>query len=669
MADAEEGEEESKKDKKEKIVSGKWAAEVYDIFRLFSRTGETFFGLLLLEFGWVLLVLLLGKLPHKEDELPRISLLWFPSQWRTADSIAVHELFIPGALIIFVGWLVFSGFTSYILWFLRRPLRSLIVYLLYAVGFFIFFSLMLFELPFDLIRTNRWIARLTPEERSKIVSEKLNQTKLGGQKISLILEAIKDSKRRKLRKFEKQYGHDIIEAARGWSKLDDAKKTALIEAVGSKDVEAASGNALMEAALEKKTALSEGVGKLLELFFSGIRFIKSRGLIAFAPLKSFNYAEDLNAGKAPAQVFSVATERVRWKFEKLKRTKLVHFINLPLHWVPTNTNEASRLRRAVGADALLWGTYFSDDPNRIWLNIEHWRKPPERYETDREVTVPDLFPYFMDFQSSIVINQTNLRDSYVAVIMAVIHVLKTRSESRRRTSWLQLPAIVSKAVETFRYLDDLSFGGLEIDKVVELVVLDAFVSMPMTSTEAGDSMYPSAEMILVNLASEWVGREIGQNDSYRPAEAVDRLQPVLEKCILLNPSKAENYYRLGALECMRGRAEEALNAFSRAKPFDQTNAMFWSYAEARAKMALSDWDRNYKDMALVRYAAECARAINLGDDKSRTRLSEEFEKVVRVQVIRLSKDETPEIVKIIDRLFAAPAPTSDAGLASGEIPT
>ena len=58
----------------ESKAEGKWMAEAFDFLRLFRRVGRNGFGLLILEIGWALLVLLLGQLPHPDGppavELP-----------------------------------------------------------------------------------------------------------------------------------------------------------------------------------------------------------------------------------------------------------------------------------------------------------------------------------------------------------------------------------------------------------------------------------------------------------------------------------------------------------------------------------------------------------------------------------------------------------------------
>ena len=62
--------------------SGKWAGEVFDFIRLFERTGNSVFGLLLLEIGWILDLLiptivrvkdgnlyLIGSKPHVAKDI------------------------------------------------------------------------------------------------------------------------------------------------------------------------------------------------------------------------------------------------------------------------------------------------------------------------------------------------------------------------------------------------------------------------------------------------------------------------------------------------------------------------------------------------------------------------------------------------------------------------
>lgn len=40
----------------------KYAAEAFELFRLFDRIGRSFYGLLLLEIGWLLILILAAKL-------------------------------------------------------------------------------------------------------------------------------------------------------------------------------------------------------------------------------------------------------------------------------------------------------------------------------------------------------------------------------------------------------------------------------------------------------------------------------------------------------------------------------------------------------------------------------------------------------------------------------
>ena len=83
--------------KKEEKATGKWAAEAYDLFKLFSRTGRTFYGLIVLLLGWTLLILLLGKLPAEATK-PTIAIPWPQSGWSfTNYTIPVQNLFVPGA--------------------------------------------------------------------------------------------------------------------------------------------------------------------------------------------------------------------------------------------------------------------------------------------------------------------------------------------------------------------------------------------------------------------------------------------------------------------------------------------------------------------------------------------------------------------------------------------
>jgi hypothetical protein len=630
--------------KKEGKATGKWAAEAYDLLRLFSRTGRTFYGLIVLLLGWTLLVILLGKLPAEANKLPEIAIPWPQSGWQfTSYAIPVQKLFAPGAILLCLWWCIYSGFAAYIFWPLRTLLRSVAAYTAYWGCLLLYLLAELLLAPFAMFRVNRWIRRLSPDEREKILREKIDQSKLGKETALQILDALRDGKSRKIRSFERIYGNDQVARFKNWEQIDAAEKQTLIEVIAKRRSELEADDVIMsEAILRSDSPLGRLPLKLMEFAAAIVRKIESRAIVAFAPIKSFNYQEDLNAAKAPIQAFAVATELVRWKLARTKSSSLIRFVNLPLHWTPSNVDNASRLRKLAGADVLIWGSYLNDDPNKIWLNIHSKAPRSGQSDPDRdEPKLKQLFPYGIELNSVIVIDQRKLHDAYVVTLLGLIHTINSRRDNATRSDKLGFVSRIRAAHP----------GISEVDKFFALLVLGAFRDVPSDKRSSPHAeLYPSTETMLSDLASEWVGREIETDDSYFPDRLADRLTPIIEKCISVNPTP-EHYYRLGALQCMKGESEKALNAFARAKSLDRTNAELWAYASVEATTALSDWSRRSSDGELAKYAASCARTINLGGDYAKSKLKRDFEKSPNVVITRLTNDTPSRTFQLVERML------------------
>ena len=59
---------------------GKWASEIYDTVRIFRRINSTIYGLLSVEIGWILLLVLVTKLssPGKNPAPAIVTIPCFP---------------------------------------------------------------------------------------------------------------------------------------------------------------------------------------------------------------------------------------------------------------------------------------------------------------------------------------------------------------------------------------------------------------------------------------------------------------------------------------------------------------------------------------------------------------------------------------------------------------
>ena len=95
----------------------KYAAEAFELFRLFERFGRTFYELLLLEIGWLLTLVLAAKLTGKETSPPTLALpllIGFEPPYISIKEVPLTSVSVVGGMIIFVGWAIYSRLHHYL---------------------------------------------------------------------------------------------------------------------------------------------------------------------------------------------------------------------------------------------------------------------------------------------------------------------------------------------------------------------------------------------------------------------------------------------------------------------------------------------------------------------------------------------------------------------------
>jgi hypothetical protein len=118
--------------------SGKWAAEVYDFVYLFQRDGKRPLGLLFLQLGWLLLVVLLTKLASSEH--PPYSFEFVLPSVRSATKIIVFKattLYLCGSVILSLFWILYSRLYTYLISPILTVIHRLVIIAFFAFVFFI----------------------------------------------------------------------------------------------------------------------------------------------------------------------------------------------------------------------------------------------------------------------------------------------------------------------------------------------------------------------------------------------------------------------------------------------------------------------------------------------------------------------------------------------------
>lgn len=542
-------------------ISGKWAAEIYDLLRIFSRLNNSVYGLLLLEIGWVFLLILISKLSPSGGDSPEPAILTIPfiGVGGSILETRVLDLVVPGSLVILLLWGWRTNLFIYISWPIIYIFKLIVIAILFIVLIIVVLvNLLLFPFfwPIEYLLVRRWLRNLKPEVFQKLAEE---------------------------------YGEQ------------QAKKT--LYEMALKEI---SFNALI---LAKKFS-----PPLTDI----MRNIISQSRIGLAPLQSYNYEEDLNAAKAPSQVFSIAITRTKWQLEYLKSFQYVQFVHLPQHLTPKNSTQARRIRRFLGLDALVWGSYLTEDYNKIWINIDcPLPKNKVNKRKNGKVFISNIFPWVLDIEPRmLVIDQRNSWDAYVTLILATIRTFKAR---RRPNSPIT------------KFFDNLYYGELDVDKLIEHLIFDAFQEIPNTVSDINGDIYPVPTQNLADIAGKWVARQLrpelryeGKNES--ADSLVNRLLPIQIRCVTLAPDIVENYYRLGTLYCLAGEVDKSLETFGQARQYEVIrNYSLPFYVRANAKMALAELDKStFSDVPLARYVAYVARAINIGGQETKGILLSEF---------------------------------------------
>src|SRR6266404_9475379 len=94
---------------------GTWAIEAFDFLRLFRRVGKSFLGLLLLQIGWTVYILLLDKIIGANPDPASTAIpLWPRSALRLPLAFSSNTFLVVGSILIVVGWVFYSGFYQYL---------------------------------------------------------------------------------------------------------------------------------------------------------------------------------------------------------------------------------------------------------------------------------------------------------------------------------------------------------------------------------------------------------------------------------------------------------------------------------------------------------------------------------------------------------------------------
>lgn len=545
----------------EKTLEGKWTAEAFGFLRLFRRTGRSLVGLLFLQAGWFLYLLLLLRLIGNQRAPLSLGIPWptgSGGQIFAIIDVPIAPVYVVGGLLLLLGWILYSGVYRYLYVPGALVVRVIISFACVAA----IVAVILANIPL-LVFT--W-----PLQR--ILALRL--------------------RKRALAQLEEERG-EPVEGAPGVGEDREIRRKLLQWALEQVPV--------------KSWALARTWGRDL---LSTLARIQSSGRIGLAHLVSYSYEEDLKAAKAPLQIFSLATSRVETQLQRLGAESWITFVVLPPHFEVSTPGRAEFLRRLFGLDVLLWGSYLSMDNDEIWLNIQ--QRPVEQRRSRGEDakgfrTVEkrdDIFPVSLVVDvPAVSLTQDDPWEAYTVLLVAAMMVLQNRS------NWIDRGSLPHSSWYLFR-------SSEFIDQVVMSLVYEVFLSMSDCGLPKG--FLPSAQALLTQIVGKWIGHQL--QTSYdmgsrrrRGDQFLSQLHKFAIKCTKLMPDTPECLYRLGAIECLLGRESDALLTLKKAAELDAARGQVdptAAYVEAVMEIPTVVSLDSFQS---ARFAAHVARVISTGD--------------------------------------------------------
>jgi hypothetical protein len=139
---------------------GKYAAEAFEMFCLFARLGRSLYGLVLLEFAWILTIKLAAGIGAEEGKPAALSLpvirQWYPLIVNWSD-VKATEAVVAGSFVVLVGWAFYSRLYLYIV----SPLAQVFRFGLKIIAMPLLVVALLITLPIMLVTwpAERWLLR------------------------------------------------------------------------------------------------------------------------------------------------------------------------------------------------------------------------------------------------------------------------------------------------------------------------------------------------------------------------------------------------------------------------------------------------------------------------------------------------------------------------------
>ena len=419
---------------------------------------------------------------------------------------------VAGALTIAAIWLLFSGLIYYAWLILKRPVRAVLILILQALWFLV-----------DIVA-----------DVSASIEIRSLKSRRGADYRGKLKQVAKQTASNRGRKAKSVRGN------RELARL--LRRREIRNALGLRSIKIADG--------------------FKDKFSKRLAWLVSTGRIGLAPLYSYTYQEDEKAVKASMQLFTLASSRLSLTLRQHPAARRVGFSVLPPQVPVRNNVQAQVMRWLFDFDALLWGSYVSSEPPRIWLNIERRLAPISADSTDSERRAEiEAFRAGQvgDDLAMVTIDQRDPLDAYIVLLVTLIEALRSRELKRFRLypkvfDSLALSARSERQAISRHLVRDVLLRLPPMERTVPALVTVAQIDArpePPVETE----MTPSAKSVLVAYVSQWLDEQLGSAINEWKGD-LEPLRDVARKCQKLLPDDAGPHYRLAVLNCLLDEKED-----------------------------------------------------------------------------------------------------------------
>ncbi len=549
----------------------RWAQEAYAFLALFRRVQNRLAGLLMMQIGWAVLLVLVAQFAGK-DKTPALSVPGI----KALQDIPLGTVYLPGAFLVLLWWLFASRAFGLIRLFALRSLRpaaGALLWLSWFVLLFVTLPYLVVALVVETLRFNAWKKRQNPQWLTEYEPE---------LKEPGLMEIYQEQTKRRL---DKPY--DVV------------------------------------AAWIARTRLN----------------IASAATIALSPFYSYSFEEEQKSAKAPMQVFATAIARLRMALGELPTIPHVGFVTAPDIVRIDSNDRAQAVVRRYGVDTLLWGSYVTAEPPRIWLNIQTRPDPhPEKRDSDRRDAMDPLVTRpIVDVM--MIVDQDDTIDAYIVILVSYLRTLEWRKQVR----WGK-----PQKLRFWQSEDVLSWSASDRKTVFVSLIVPLLASLPgpLVST----ALDKTPREVLIEYASDWAVEQMRESWS---SDRVDnwRLRGILENCIRLRPDVPDHHYRLGALLCLMDDEPAAFASFAEGQALDTRFASAdreWISIMAGVYLRLMDQRDSTEKAKTVAYVA---RALGFGGIRARERLLATLKDAKELELWRRIREQHPEQKDTADRLL------------------